>query len=182
MFKIVCSEYLLDDLKAITAIPVANIPASTLSSPVNALTPTIAKEGFNPSLSGAIVIGRQPATTGGALIPIKRHTGKAKDDEGDSVAGRLHTVTVNCEVDDRDTAKDANDKTVFDYLLALERGAYHLLLSFRPYKQTADAQDFSLHAFVSASADTYLCNVERDGAKTSVAFRIQNLMGVQLLV
>lgn len=161
-----CKEFILDDLMAITAIPVENISASEVASPVNKLTPTIAKTEFVPSLTEAIVIGLQPATTGGALIPIRKRTGKAKDDESDSVAGRLHTVSVSCEVDDRDSS-------VWNDLLTLERTPRHLLLTFR---------DGVTQAFVAATEDTYQCTVERDGAKTSVAFKIQNLMGIQLLV
>lgn len=167
-----CKEYTLDDLLAITAIPVSDISASDTYSPVNRLTPTIPEEDFNLTLTNAIVIGRQPATADGALIPIRRNTGKAKDDESDSVAGRLHTVSVSCEVDDRDSSKDANNKTVFDLLLTLERTPSHLLLMFRNGER----------AFVSATEDTYQCSVERDGAKTSVSFKIYCFMGVQLLV
>lgn len=161
-----CSEFVLDDLMAITAVPVGNIPASLPASPVNSLAPTIAAAGFSPSLTGSITIGQKPAVSGGALVPIKRFTGKAKDDESDGVAGRLHTVSVTCDVDDRDGA-------VWADLLRLERTQCHLLLTFR---------DGVTRAFVSASKDTYTCNVERDGAKTTVTFRIQNLMGIQLIV
>lgn len=159
-----CKEYALDDIMAITAIPIENISTFSVDSYANRLTPTIPGSGFNPSLANAITIGMQPHAAGGLLIPIKRFTGKAKDDESDSVAGRLHTVTVTCEVDDR-------DEEVWNYLLTLERTNRHLLLSFRDNSS----------AFVSATRDTYLCRVERDGAKTSVTFRIQNLMGIQLL-
>ena len=161
-----CKEFVLDDLMAITAIPVSDISAGDPDSPVNRLTPTIPGEYFNPTMDNAIVIGRQPATTDGVLIPIKRMSGKAKDDVSDSVAGRLHTVSVSCEVDDRDAE-------VWNHLLTLERTPSHLLLTFR---------DGVTHAFVSATEDTYQCNVERDGAKTSVSFKIQCLMGMQLIV
>lgn len=160
-----CKEFVLDDLMAIVAIPIENIPASSIDSVANRLTPTIAGTGFSPSLSDAITIGMQPAVSGGILIPIRRFTGKAKDDESDSVAGRLHTVTVTCEVDDR-------DGEVWDHLLTLERTYRHLILTFRDNSR----------AFVSSTQDTYICNVERDGAKTTVTFRIQNLMGIQLIV
>lgn len=163
-----CKEFVLDDLMAITAIPVSDISASEPNSPVNRLTPTIDSDDFTLSdeaLRNAIVIGRQPATTDGVLIPIKRATGKAKDDESDSVAGRLHTVGVSCEVDDRDAE-------VWNHLLTLERTPSHLLLMFRGGDR----------AFVSVTEDTYQCSVERDGAKTSVSFKIQCLMGMQLIV
>lgn len=159
-----CKEFVLDDLMAITAIPIENIPATAIDSVANRLTPTIAGSGFAPSLTRAITIGMQPAEAGGILIPIRRFTGKAKDDESDSVAGRLHTVTVTCEVDDREAE-------VWDHLLTLERTCRHLLLTFRDNSR----------AFVSSTQDTYLCNVERDGSKTTVTFRIQCLMGIQLI-
>ena len=171
-----CQEFVLDDLMAVTAIPVGNISASVAGSPANSLAPSIAVDtitGISGIFAGAIVIGRQPATEGGALIPIRKYTGKAKDDEGDGVAGRLHTVSVRCEVDDRDTTPDAGGKSLLDYLLSLERTPRHLLLTFR---------DGTTKGFVSATQDTYQCTVERDGAKTSVAFRVQNLMGIQMLV
>lgn len=175
-----CKEFVLDDLMAITAFTDFNsvsqgeggspvytrISPGDLASPVNKLTPTIDMTNIVPVYTNAITIGLQSAANGGALIPIKRFTGKAKDDESDSVAGRLHTVTVSCEVDDRDSS-------VWNHLLTLERGTYHLLLTFR---------DGVTRGFVCASQDTYLCNVERDGSKTTVTFRIQCLMGIQLIV
>lgn len=154
-----CKEFVLDDVMAITAIPVADFNLGTYAWQ---LTPTIASAYFSPSLTNAITIGLQAA--GGQLIPIMRMTGKATDEESDSVAGRLHTVNVTCDVDDRDSA-------VWDRLLQLERVSRHLLLTFRD----------NTRAFVAATEDTYLCNVERDGAKTSVKFRIHDLMGIQLI-
>ena len=161
-----CKEFVLDDVMAITAIPLANISASSITSPVNQLSPTIPSSAIVPSmLSSSITIGLQPAVLGGTLIPIMRKSGKAKDDESDSVAGRLHAVTVTCEADDRDS-------DVWNHLLTLERTPSHLLLTFRD----------NTRAFVSATEDTYLCNVERDGSKTSITLMVQNLMGIQLLV
>lgn len=160
-----CNEFSFEDVITIVAIPIANIPVSDAGSYANVLTPTISAEGFNPSLEGAITIGHQPAVAGGILVPMRYGTGKAKDSESDAVAGRAHTVTVNCEVDDR-------NGEVWAHLLTLERSDRHLLLIFRN----------DVRAFVSATRDTYLCNVERDGAKTTVTFKIHNLMGIQLLV
>ena len=157
-----CKEIQLDDVLAITAVPVANISAGDVSSPVNSLTPTIAD--FTPSLTGAIAVGLQTPAAGVTLVPIKRNTGKAKDDTSDSVAGRLHTVTVTCEVDD-------TESPVWASLYVLERTARHLMLTFRG----------GARAFVAATEDTYMCTVERDGAKTSLTFKIQCLMGMQLL-
>ena len=145
---------------AITAIPIDDFNLGTLSWQI---TPTIPSSSFSPTtLTHAIVIGQKPATEGGKLIHIKRLTGKAKDSEGDATAGRLHTVSVSCTADER-------DDSVWDNLLLLERTPCHLLLSFRDGRR----------AFVKATKDTYICEVERDGAKTSVQFKIQNLMGVQ---
>lgn len=159
---------------AITAIPVSDISASDIDSPLNRLTPTIPAEEFNPTLDNAIVIGRQPATDEGVLVPIERSTGKAKDDTSDSVAGRLHTVSVNCEVDERggEIWEPIATMSNVPCNLRLERTPHHLVLTFRDGKR----------GFVAATEDTYLCTIERDGAKVSLVFKIQNLMGIQLLV
>lgn len=168
-----CKEFILDDVLAVTAIPVGDLPAADVESPVNAITPIIRARDFFPTLTNAITIGLQAATAGGRLVPVKRHSGKAKDEESDNVAGRLHTVTVNCEVNSRAMDEDSSGSTPYDYLLALERTPSHLLLTFR---------DGVTRAFVASSQDTYKCTVEHDGSKTSVAFKIQNLYGIQLLV
>ena len=177
-----CKEYVLDDLMAITAIPVGDISASDTGSLANNLTPTIAKAYFTPSLVHAITIGRElfdltvsggTANTSACLVPIRRMTGKAKDDTQDSVAGRLHTVTVNCEVDERGGEIWApTGQGQPPCSLLLERDAHHLVLSFRD----------GTMGFASASADAYLCSIERDGSKITVTFRIQNLMGIQMVV
>ncbi len=156
-----CREFALDDLMAITAIPVSDFVPGTQTWQ---LAPTIAGAGFSPTLSNAVVIGLRPATVGGTLIPIRRHTGKAKDAESDGVAGRLHTVTVSCEVDDR-------EGDAWGALLRLERTPSHLMLEFRGGQK----------AFAAATQDTYTCEVGRDGGKTSVSFRLHSLMGIQLI-
>ena len=179
-----CKEFELDDLMAVCAIPVGNISAASKDSPSNVLKPTLNASSYDFPLKyineDVIVIGREKAvkammerdggrevrveTPVGELIPIMKMTGKAKDTEGDSVAGRQHTVTVSCEVDDRDGA-------VWEHLLKLERTPSHLLLTFRNGTQ----------AFVAATRDSYMFTVERDGAKTSVTFRIYDIMGIQLI-
>lgn len=157
-----CKEFVRDDVSAITAIPLSDVFPGIVSWQI---TPTIPGDEFDPSLDNAITIGLFPVTEGGALIPMMRMKGKVKDEESDSVAGRLHTVTVTCEADDR-------DPDVWPDLLALERAPFHLLVTFRDNTQ----------AFVAATEDTYKCTTDRDGAKTSVAFRIENFMGLQFLV
>jgi hypothetical protein len=163
-----CKEFFLDDALAITAIPISDYNPSSAAFQ---LKPTIANVDFSPVLTSAITIGRQPATTGGILIPIMRLTGKAKDDESDQTPGRLHKVTVSCQIDDRDLSRDKNGLTVLDHLLTLKRTPSHLLLTFR---------DLSM-GFVQSSKDTYLCTVDRDGAKSSVQFSIECLMGIQMI-
>lgn len=177
-----CKEYDLDDIMAITAIPVADIPAGEPSSPANSLTPVISGDSFAPTLAHAITIGREllDMTAGGGtpnrsafLVPAIRRTGKAKDDTSDGVAGRSHSVTVSCEVDERGgeiwgTAQALGGTPCS---LRLERIPHHLVLVFRD--KTA--------GFVSATRDSYRCNVERDGAKVSVSFHIHNIMGIQML-
>lgn len=157
-----CKEFYLDDVMAITAIPIEDYNPGVAAWQ---LRPTVPEDEFYPALENAVVIGQQPAVAGGALVPIRKFTGKAKDEEADSVAGRLHTATVTCQVDDR-------EGEAWGHLLTLERTPSHLLLTFRD----------GARGFAQASIDTYLCTVGRDGAKTSVDFRIQNLMGIQLLV
>ena len=163
-----CKEYELDDLLAVTAIPVTDFSPGTAAWQ---LKPAIDSASLSPTLTNAVAIGLQPATTGGRLVPIKRMSGKAKDSEGDSVAGRKHTVNVSCEADDRDLTADSRGETVLDHLLRLERTPSHLLLTFRGGQR----------AFVAATEDTYTCEVSRDGAKTAVQFKVENLMGIQLI-
>lgn len=157
-----CKEFILDDMMAITAIPLSDLAIGTASWQ---LTPTVPADDFSPVLRNSVTIGLQSAEQGATFIPIMRKSGKAKDDESDSVAGRLHTVTVNCEVDER-------DPSVWDNLLALERTPAHILLTFRDQSR----------AFVQGSEDTYQCTVSRDGSKITVVFRIQCIMGIQMLV
>lgn len=161
-----CKEFELEEVRAITAIPVSKYTGMTLM-------PTIESSGFTPTIdSSAIVIGQRKAvsssngtTLTGSLVPIISGSGKVKDSEGDSTAGRLHTVTVSCEADDRDT-------DTWAVLLALERTPSHLLLTLRGGGR----------AFVWGDRDSYTCEVERDGAKTSVTLKIHNLMGLQMVV
>lgn len=176
-----CKEF-LSEVMAITAIPIANISASDVSSPVNNLTPAIGKAGFHPSLANAVTIGLSLldlTATGGAankssyLVPIMRMSGKVKDDPSDSVSGRLHTVTVTCEVDERGGEIWASTgQNQPPCSLRLERVPHHLVLSFRD----------GTMGFASATEDTYLCTIDRDGAKVNVQFRIQNIMGIQMIV
>lgn len=164
-----CKEY-RDDLIAITAVPVAKI--SNTASVMLVTAPTVDYDFSQHFDEDTIVIGMSKARymdgdtamAVGSLIPIKNGTGKVKDNESDGVAGRLHTVSVNCEADDRDS--DA-----WNSLLQLERTPSHLLLTFRDNSR----------AFVHATEDSYVCQVERDGGKTSVSFNIQNLTGIQLI-
>jgi len=157
-----CSEFILDDAIAITAIPVSDY---SLGFSQWQLTPTIPRDELDPPLNNAITIGIQPAAKGRPVIPILRRTGKAKDEENDSVADRIHFVNVTCEI-------DARDASVWNNLLALERTPSHLLLTSRD----------GTKAFVLATKDTYVCTTERDGGKTSVSFKIQNIMGVQPVI
>lgn len=162
-----CKEYVIGVME-IWAWPVKDADDDNASNVVNQLTPYIPANGMTLQNTDIdIVIGlTKPANTNATLVPIVRMTGKAKDDESDSVAGRLHTVTVSCEVDER-------GGEIWRQQLTLERKAHHLLLTYR---------DGVTKAFVAASADAYQCNVERDGSKVTVAFKIQNLMGIQQLL
>lgn len=161
-----CREFNLEDIMAITAIPVSKYTDNT-----TILSPVIPESGFTPVIDDtAVVIGRTYATgsaTGnpvGALVPIISESGKVKDAESDKTSGRAHAVSVNCKVDDRES--DA-----WEILRRLERTPSHLILLFRG----------ETRAFVRATEDTYVCTVERDGKDTSVSFKIHGLMGIQLI-
>lgn len=159
-----CSEFVLDSVVEITAIPLtAYNPTATLLSPV------IDASGFNPTLNNdTIVVGLAKAVSSGnpvgSLVPVIHGTTKVKDSESDNVAGRLHSVSIDCEVDDRDS-------NTWQTLYTLERTPRHLILKLR---------DGSC-VFVMASEDTYLCTMQRGGGKTSVSWRIHNRMGLQLV-
>lgn len=157
-----CGEYTYDNLLAITAIPVTDYDLGSLDWQ---LKPTIRNTAFSPPINAkTIVIGLQPAVTGGFLVPMKRDSGSVKDSESDSVAGRKHTVSVECEADER-------NPLVRDILLQLERTPSHLLLTFRN----------GVQGFASATIDTYQCAVDRSGGKTNVKFDLENLMGIQII-
>ena len=159
-----CKEFPLADVSSITAIPLSAYTATGTM-----LTPVIANNNFNPTFNAnTIVIGTRKATASGnpvgSLVPIIHGTGKVKDDESDSVAGRKHTVAVSSEIDDR-------DRGVWATLLTLERAPHHLILTGRT----------GVRFFVRSTEDTYRFEVTRDGSKTSVQFRIECLMGLQLI-
>ena len=174
-----CKEYYLDDARAIRAIPISEkavdgkvaVDETDPTSPANRLTPTIDSEMFIIT-DDTIFVGRyrpveyEMVRDDVAFIPMQPGTGKVKDTQDDSVAGRLHTVTVTFDADDRESEVWAN-------LLTLERTPCHLELTFR---------DGKTRAFIAGSEDTWQCNTNRDGSKTTVTIRMQNLMGVQLMV
>ena len=160
-----CKEFVHDDVMAIAAIPIADFDIGTAAWQ---LKPTVTQDDISSCFLSAeriITIGPTRAFSVGVLIPIKKNTGKVKDAESDSTAGRMHSVTVSCDIDDRNSE-------VWGYLRVLERTPAHLLLLYRNIT----------YGFVAATADTYKCEVERDGDKTSVSFIIQNLMGLQTVV
>jgi hypothetical protein len=160
-----CKEFALDDLMAIAAVPVSKYTPSGTTM----LAPAITDEDTLEMLDGivdadAIVIGKS-SKNGSALIPIMRGTGKVKDSENLNTAGRLHTVSVECEVDDRESE-------AWTLLHRLERMAAHLILTSR------DGSRF----FVQGSDDTYLCTVNRDGEKTGISLKVQCMMGAQMII
>ena len=156
-----CNEFYLDNMMEVVAIPINDYNHWNAS----ALQPTISKDDFEPTLDNAIVIGMDPVNDKRYLIPIRPGSGKANDDEGDSVYGRKHTVVVSCEVDSRYDG-------ILSLLRTLELTPCHLILTFRNNNR----------AFVAATQDTYHCKVSRDGSKTQVQFRIECISGIQLIV
>lgn len=159
-----CSEFVLDSVVEITAIPLSAYNASATM-----LSPVIIASAFNPTFnSDTVVVGLTKAVSSGnpvgSLIPIVHDTAKVKDSESDNVAGRLHSVSIECQVDDRESDR-------WQTLLLLERTPRHLILKLRDGSRV----------FVMATEDTYLCTMQRGDGKTSLSWRIQNLMGLQLV-
>lgn len=155
-----CTEFFLDDLKTIIAIPVDKYSPDVKFM----LSATINQEDYEPVYdSDTIVIGGIANT--GLLIPIIIGTGKIKDDTSDNVAGRLHTISVTCSVDDRNSE-------VWNTLIKLENTPSHLEIISK------NGERF----FVQADKDTYLCTTERDGSKRTVSLRIHNIAGCQRIV
>lgn len=157
-----CKEFVFDKLMAIAAIPVADFPVESFGWQ---LSPVIHATALSFPTTNAITIGTRPIASGGLLVPIKQNTGEVKDSENGSVAGRAHFVTVSCEIDTRNA-------TVWSPLQTLERMPFHLVIFFYGFAAV----------FVAATKDTYSCEVGRDGDKTTVSFKIQNLMGLQTIV
>lgn len=154
-----CKELSLEVME-IKTIPLDKYDTSGKIS----ISPTIAETDFSPLYDDdTITIGTD--TTTGSLIPIMRQTGKAKDTPTDSVAGRIRTVTVSCDIDQR-------DDEIWDLLLQLEREPRHIILTTR---------DGSVY-FCQAMIDTYTCTDERDAEKVTVTFKVQCLMGLQKII
>lgn len=149
-----CREIFLDEVLEITAIPIEDYTGWGMFI----FSPLLVDDGSPIPVDNAIVIGKKRAVKNGRevgeLIPIRHGTGHAKDDESNILAGKKHIVTVSCEADDR------NAEEVWPLLRTLEQSPRHLILTFRGGTQV----------FVTATEDTYLCEVSRDRAKTSVQF------------
>lgn len=151
----------MDNMVAITAIPVDEFSVGSAAL----YGPTISEDDFAPPLTNAIVIGQYAAVDFGIVIPIIRNSGKVKDTEQDQVAGRAHNVSIQCEVDDRDSS-------LWQYIRQLERSAFHLILTLHDGSRV----------FVQVTRDTYQCTTERGDGKTSMQFKVHNLTGMQLVV
>lgn len=158
-----CIEFSFDNLSGIIALPLdAYTPGAEM------LLPVIPEGFFNPVIDlHTIAIGYTAniaGATAGALVELMPGTGEVRDSESLQVAGRLHTVTVDCKVDDR-------NQDVMTLLQILENVPHHLLLTSRNGKM----------AFVHATEDTYLCTTERDKGAISLQFVIKNLKGMQII-
>lgn len=158
-----CNEFSFDNLSEIIALPLdAYTPGEEM------LLPVIPERFFNPAIGErTIVIGHTTnieGATAGALVYLISGTGEVKDSESLQVAGRLHTVSVGCKVDDR-------DPDVLTFLQRLEDVPHHLILTSRNGER----------AFVYATEFTYMCTTERDKGSTSLQFVINNMKGMQAI-
>ena len=157
-----CSEYALDGVVEITAIPLSAFNATSVL-----LSPVIDGPDFSPSLGAStIVVGLRRAVAYGSpvgrLVPIIHDTAKVKDSESDNVAGRAHSISVECDVDDRESS-------TWETLRILERTPHHLILTLRDTSRV----------FVLGTEDAYLCTVERGNGKTELTIKLKNFMGMQ---
>jgi hypothetical protein len=151
----------MDEIIAVTAVPLGDVPVGDSAWQV---APVIPDDYFYASYAHAVTLGITPEISHGDFIPVRKK-GAVKDSESDSVAGRLHTVSISCEVDERDDEVPVK-------LLQLERTPSHLIVTFL---------DGST-AFCQGTEDTYRCDIDRDGAKTTVSFQVQNIMGLQRII
>ena len=149
-----CREFALDDLAAIVAIPVWKQCGTGMS--VESLAGLVQDE-------DSIVVGS--FVRAGSLIPILHATGKVSDTVSDTVAGRLHTVTVKCDVDIR-------NPEVVPFLRRLQQTPSHLILT------SHNGDRFGVYA----TEYTYLCETEQDDEKTPLSIRIQSVMGLQRII
>lgn len=156
-----CTETRLKGVAAILAVPVDDL-SLTASAQVSPIIKTGAGSQLTFRKENTIGIGR-----GSALATIIRTTpttdyAEAKDSESDNVGGRSHTVTVQGDIND-------DNLDTLAYLLTLERTAHSLILVLANGR----------YYVVTATEDSYQFTVNRETNKTSIEFRIHNLMGCQ---
>lgn len=156
-----CTETLLKGIAAIIAVPEKDLSLTTTAQ----LSPVI-KTGAGTQLTflrtNAIGIGRgKDISTLIRTIPTAEYA-EAKDSENDNVAGRSHSITVEVDINDDNTS-------VLPWLLTLEREAHSLILCLTNGR----------YYVATATEDSYQFTVSRETNKTSIEFRIHNLMGCQ---
>lgn len=156
-----CTETLLKGIVAIIAVPEKELSLTTTAQ----LSPTI-KTGDGTQLTfsrtNAIGIGRGKDIAMLTRIIPSTDYAEAKDNEGDSVAGRAHNITVQMDINDDNTG-------VLPWLLKLEREAHSLILCLANGR----------YYVVTSTEDSYQFNVNRETNKVGIEFRIHNLMGCQ---
>ena len=152
-----CTEIPLNELLAIDAVPVADMTVQAQY----VLADTLPESGVTVVKQNLIRIAAGAA--GAKMIPLNpSERGKLKDDERDALPGRSHTITVDADINDLAATTRAA-------MRILERHPHSLLLSFRDGRE----------AIVVTNPDSYVCTTTRDGSRTTINIRIQNVVGVQ---
>lgn len=161
-----CREFVREVVE-ITAVPWAKLAVAgavmfspTLDSSASPAHYSVAYDAY------AVHIGTNAPTGVTSVIPLAYgKSAEVKDTEELSVAGRLHKVTIEAEVDARTAAAR-------EALRKLELAEYGLVVTYRDRTK----------AIVAATRDTMRCTVERDKSTTNLTIAIQNFAGCQTLL
>lgn len=145
------------EVLAVDAIPVSSlvIPASSL------LADPISLSAISFDARSVIRIAHEEDAAN-TVVMIAGMRGSIKDDESDSVAGRIHTVTLTADVNESSASTRSS-------LRRLESRAHALLLYFRDGRM----------GLVQCDRDSYLTTVARGETHSSIQMRIQDLLGIQ---
>lgn len=154
-----CTEIPLYDVQSIDAVPVADVWISAAAY----LATELRNSDFVIDPTRLVRIAAQDA--GAGIVPLLLTTrGGIRDEESDGVAGRVHTVTLTADVNEKAASSRAA-------LRRLELRPHTLLIRF------IDGRS----ALVVATKDSYLVTTSRDGSKAAITLRIHTAEGLRYI-